>query len=415
MRVCPEVASYRRNVILLISIIHILNLVGTAPTTVADDAAQRPRRIIYNSDADNMFLYVAPPMKPADVHRYVDELVGTGVTTLYMCPNYGMVTNYSSEVGEVVGANATAEENEKIEQVAKNHSASLERAVVNIRGLIKEGHDPLELILDRAREHKLETFITFRLNECHCVDTPEQYPLNLIISQRWRSHPDWWIGKPGSKLGALHQEILGPNTSPVVGTWLPGGFNFALQQVRDFRLAELRECCERYNIDGLDLDFQRFPMYFPVGEEASHVATMTAWVKSVRQMTHEVGQKRGRPILLSARTMARPEQNPGLGLDPISWARDGLIDFVIQSHYLRNDFPLPVGEYRAVLPAKMPLYGSIEVTDADSCRRLAQQLWKDGADGLMLFNYFTVRELGREPDFKLINELSDPKLLETAQ
>lgn len=378
-------------------------------TAAADEA--RPRRVIYNSDADNMFIYVPPPMKPADVHRYVDEIIGTGVTTLFMCPNYGMATNYPTRVGEMIGTDATADENEKIERLAKTESASVERAVVNFRELIKAGHDPLGLVINRARQQKLETFVTFRLNECHCVDTPEQFPLNLLITRTWRSHPEWWIGKPGSELGPLHKEILGPNTSPIVASWLPAGFNFALPPVREFRLAEIQELCERYDIDGLDLDFQRFPMYFRVGEEQSQVQTMTAWIKSVRGLTNEIGRKRGRPILLSARIMAKPEQNLGLGLDPVSWSRDGLVDFVIASHYLRNDFPLPVAQYRTLLPAKMPLYGSIEVTDSNTYRQLARQLWSDGADGLMLFNYFTVRERGREPDFKLIRELSDPKLL----
>ena len=33
-----------------------------------------------------------------------------------------------------------------------------------------------------------------------------------------------------------------------------------------------------------------------------------------------------------------------------NWAKEGLIDFVVISHYLRNDFPLPVAEYRRLLP-----------------------------------------------------------------
>lgn len=384
-----------------------LLLLGPANAPAGENTSL-PRRVIYNSDADNMFLYVVPPMKPVDLHKYVDELVGTGVTTLFMCPNYGMLTNYPTSAGEMIGTAATPEENLQIEQIARTNAATLERAVVNLRALVAAGHDPLKLVLDRSRERRLETFITFRLNECHCVDTPETYPVKLLISRTWRAHPEWWIGKPGSKLGAIHHEILGPDTSPVVATWLPGGFNFALPEVRDMRLSEIRELCERYDPDGLDLDFQRFPIYFPVGDESSHVATMTAWVSSVRSLTQEIGRRRGRPFLLSARVMAKPEQNLKIGLDPLDWAKNGLIDFITISHYLRNDFPLPVSEYRAALPTTMPLYASIEVTDTDTYRRLARQLWKDGVDGLMLFNYFTVRETGREPDFQMIRELSTP-------
>ncbi len=233
-----------------------------------------------------------------------------------------------------------------------------------------------------------------RLNEVHAVDRAD----SIILSRFWKEHPEWRIGAPGDRLPSIYLEILGPNTHPVVAGWLPGGLNFAVPEVRARRLAELRECCERYPIDGLDLDFQRFPMYFPPGTEADNMATMTEWVRQVRDMTREIGRRRGRRLLLSARIMAKPEQNPAIGLDPVTWAREGLIDFVIVSHYLRNDFPLPVADYRTLFPPDMPLYASIEVArDPDTYRRIARRLWDEGADGIMLFNFFTTREGGREP------------------
>jgi hypothetical protein len=368
--------------------------------------------LIYNSDADNMFIYVAPPMRREDVHTYVDEVADAGASTLFMCPNLGMPLTFPTRTGEMFAAEVTDEQRRQIAETAAVKSASLERAAANLHGLIDSGHDPVGLVLERARARGLETFITFRLNECHCVDTPDEFPLSLIVSRFWRTHPQWRIGKPGDPLTPLYSEILGPSTSPVVAGWLPGGLNFAVREVRAHVLAQLRECCERYDIDGLDLDFQRFPMYFPPGEETRHVPTMTAWIGEVRAMTRQVGQARGRPLLLSMRVLARPAQNKGVGLDPVGWARDGLLDMMVASHYLRNDFPLPIGEYRQLLPDNVPLYGSIEVepTAADY-RRVARQLWSDGVDGIMMFNFFTCREGGKEPEFALLRELGDPDLL----
>jgi len=82
---------------------------------------------------------------------------------------------------------------------------------------------------------------------------------------------------------------------------------------------------------------------------------------------------------------------------------------LVISHYLRNDFPLPVQATRRRLPKNLPLYASIEVEpQADTYRRIAEQLYRDGVDGLMMFNFFTCREQGREPDFKLLKELGRP-------
>ena len=51
---------------------------------------------------------------------------------------------------------------------------------------------------------------------------------------------------------------------------------------------------------------------------------------------------------------------------------------------------------------------------ADKFRRLARGLYDEGADGLMMFNYFSSRGRDEEPDFALFKELSDPEQLMSA-
>lgn len=368
----------------------------------------RPNRLIYNSDGDNMFIYKKPPMTTADLQKYVDDIVGTGVTTFSMSPNIGMVMIYRGRYARMLGDGEDQETQIRLAKDGKDTPKSFGRAASNLRSLVDAGKDPLRIIVDRVHENGMEAFISFRLNEVHSVDQPDTFPNNLILSRFWRQHPEWWIGKPGDKLAPVYQEILGPNTHPIVGSWLPGGLNYAVPEVRQRRLDQIRECCERYPIDGLELDFQRFPMYFAAGDESKHRGLMNDFVRQVRDVATSVGNKRGKPILVSARIMARPDQNLAIGLDPFTWAKEELVDFVIVSHYLRNDFPLPISDYRKRFPEKLPIYGSIEVTkDSNTYRRLARHIYDEGADGIMLFNYFTCRELGVEPDFKLLKELGN--------
>ena len=83
---------------------------------------------------------------------------------------------------------------------------------------------------------------------------------------------------------------------------------------------------------------------------------------------------------------------------------------MLASHYLHNNFPLPIGDYRKLLPRDTPLYASIEVEPrADNYRRIAKRLWEDGVDGIMMFNFFTCRQRGVEPEFGLLQELGDPR------
>jgi hypothetical protein len=372
----------------------------------------RPRRFIYNSDANHMYYYKKPPMSVADLQEYVDEVAGTGVTTFFASPNWGMLMSYPSEVTEMIGSQLSEKQLDEYREIGRTKKISTERAFTNFYAIYNGGHDPFGVMIDRAREQDLEVFVSFRPNEIHDVQNPD----SLIVTKFWRDHPEWRVGRIGDTISPVFAEIIGGRRDhpvhPIVASWFPGALNFAIPEVRALRLAELRECCERYPIDGLDIDFQRFPIYFPQDEGVQNQETMTAWMREVRAMTREVGEKRGRPLLLSARVMARPRQNLAIGLDPVTWAEEDLINFIEVSHYLRNDFPLPIEEYRDILPGHLPIYASIEVEKQnDSYRRIARELYEEGADGLMMYNYFTRREGGKEPDFSLFRELSDPNRL----
>ena len=325
-----------------------------------------------------------------------------------------MPLTYPSEVTEMIGSLMTDDQWAHVMKVGPEpeRKGTQERGLANLRGLVDAGHDPIGLVVDRAREKGMEVFITLRLNEIHDVQNPD----SLIVSEFWKAHPEYRVGKPGDEITQTFKEIIGGRPDypvhPIVASWFPGALNFAFPEVRAERLAELRECCERFNIDGIDLDFQRFPIYFPQPDGPQHTETMTNWVREVRQMTKEVGEKRGKPLQVSARILAKPEQNLAIGLDPVTWAKEGLVDFLVISHYLRNDFALPVQEFRKLMPASMPLYASIEVEPyPDNYRNIARQLWQDGTDGILLFNFFTGRENGREPPFELLNELGDPNTI----
>ena len=51
--------------------------------------------------------------------------------------------------------------------------------------------------------------------------------------------------------------------------------------------------------------------------------------------------------------------------------------------------------------------------NVETYRRIARELWDAGADGIMLFNFFTTREYGAEswePPFEVLRELGDRSL-----
>ncbi|MBI4605475.1 MAG: hypothetical protein HY721_26210 [Planctomycetes bacterium] len=373
---------------LLLSLAH-----GTGAEAEEARGQARARRVIYNSDGTNVFIHKPPPMRPEDVWPYVDEVAGTDVTTFFICPNAGQNMYYPGRAADMLGSHVTPEQAERIRRVAPATPVTIERAAANVQALAAAGHDPIGLVVERARAKGLEVFITFRLNEVHDVDVPD----SLLLSRFWKEHPEWRVGGPG---------------------WNGQALDFSVPEVRARRLEELRECCERFAIDGLDLDFQRFPSYFPPDRGPERAEVLTAWVREVRAMTRDAASRRGRPLLLSARVLATPEACRTAGLDPAAWGREGLVDFVTASHFLHNDFPLPVAEHRRLLPTGLSLYASIEVEpSADAYRRIALRLWADGADGLMLFNFFTSREERppAEPPFEVLRELGGPERIDAGR
>ncbi len=381
--------------------------VAESPTATRQSELPAPnkmRRIIYNNDGSSIFFNfkggkARTSVTAADVHRWVDEVAGMQVDTYMICPNMCMRLAYPSKVVRMLGAG---------EEITKEngYDGNVKVCAENIRSLVDQGYDPIGLVIDRAREKGLETFVTYRMNEAHTTHIPE----SAFNSKFWREHPEWRVGN---------------------GPYEQGALNYATPQVRQHMLARLREICDRYGdrIDGLELDWLRFPVHFKIiGSDhwvyhkldVKNTPVMTQFLRNVRALTNQCGQKRGRPLLLAVRVPPTLALSRQMCLDPVTWADEGLIDFLTVSHFLvdgpREPFELEIARYRKGIP-KLPIYGAIQVSDgrqrhtADDYRSIARKLWADGVDGIYLFNFFTPREKGEEPMFSLMSELGDPQSL----
>ena len=173
-------ASFTRPVSLVICFA-VAVLAGRA---IAEDSS-RPFRFIYNSDANHMYYYDTPPMTVEQLQKYVDEVVGTGVTTFFASPNWGMMMSYPGDVCEMIGDGLSDDEKREYLRIGIEKDKSSERAISNIHAILDSGHDPFGVMIDRAREQGLEVFVSFRLNEIHDVQNPD----SMIVSRFWKEHP----------------------------------------------------------------------------------------------------------------------------------------------------------------------------------------------------------------------------------
>ncbi len=333
-------------------------------------------RFIYNNDGTEILgnrWHNFRPLTIEDVHSYVDVVANSPVTTFMICSG-SMLTYYKSKYERSLGSlpegqNSDAGNDPILAENMKKYNR-------NFKALQEKNTDIVKLCVNRAKEKGMEAFISMRMNDLHFADPKLYCP--SAQSDFWLQHPEFRMGNyPG-----WHAD---------------GAFNFAHEQVRQYKLNLIREQCERFDIDGIELDFMRFIVYFPYQKGRDYLQIMTDFIKQARQITKQTGEKRGRPLLLAVRVPARIKLCLEKGLDVPNWINQNLIDMItISSHWL-GDPMLPVRKFREDLgKTTIPVYASLESGQYNPYqfrtngmyRAVAAHCLNQGADGIYLFNFF---------------------------
>lgn len=360
----------------------------------ADEPAANPhrRRIIYNLDGDSCMVYKKGIYKPTeitadDLRAIVNEISfpGSQVDTL-LVNVLAQSMYYPTKIGTMRGTQSSAADREKWSDWEKTRFATMNK-------FFARAEDPYAILVAQAKKQGLEAMLSFRVNDAHGYE--------MLLSQFWRDHEEYHIG---------------------------GSLNFAIPEVREHVFQLVREAVQRYDCDGIELDFQRHPRYFkPEAPLAERRAAMNDFVERVHTMVAAESVKRKKKLTLAARVPTSPEQARELGQDPAYWAEQKWIDFLTFAEFLYIRPDLPVEPWRKQIKT-IPLYASIEGwtpdpngkdekghPTADEYRRAALHLWQEGVDGIYLFNFFTPREGGSrasEPPFFVLSDLGDRKKLE---
>ncbi|MCX7017284.1 MAG: hypothetical protein NTW86_32770, partial [Candidatus Sumerlaeota bacterium] len=224
---------------------------------------------------------------------------------------------------------------------------------------------------------------------------------------------------------------IGPDTKE----WAQAVFNWAIPEVRDQKFALIRELCQKYDIDGMELDFLRHWSYFRLDETTSKQRReiMTGFVRRVREAL-DATARAGRRRWLCVRVPALLACHDQLGIDLASMVAAG-VDMVnlSASYYTTQATDLPrirAMTLDAALFLEMThttltgkgLAGSgtqpfLRTTD-QQFYTTAHLAYAQGADGVSLFNFVYYRdhkipELGpfNEPPFHVLPKLKDPDWL----
>ncbi|AHF91630.1 hypothetical protein OPIT5_16845 [Opitutaceae bacterium TAV5] len=354
----------------------------------------RPRRVIVNNDGNEPVMMLRRPSAEDLLARRIAPLAGTQVDSLFYCTwssGFGLFTHFT-RVGQIF----TSQENRH----ANNQ----------MQALLDAGIDPLRVVRKFTREHDLELFWSMRMNDNHDGYADKYGPALFEANRLKMEHPEYLLGKRGERLP--------------YGSW--SAVNYARPEIRELAFRYIEEVCLHYDVDGVELDFFRHPLFFPSTTQgrpatAGELAMMTDLLRRVRAMTDAEGRRRGRPLLIAVRVPDSATYSRAIGLDLETWLSGDLVDLLVVGGYFQlNDWEESVtlarkhgvkiypslDDARVPDTADTPPHRStLRMTDLAYRARVANAL-DAGADGVYFFNQFNPRR-------PIWREAGDPALLAT--
>ncbi len=187
-------------------------------------------------------------------------------------------------------------------------------------------YDIIETWIDTLREIEISPWISVRMNDAHCLlEEP-----NPVKSEYFEKHPEHWRVTE-KKADGYFDKCL----------------NYLMHEVRQYFLIYISDVLDKYDIDGLELDFSREIFCFPIGMEWKGRSVICDFLRDVSDIVHRAEKKRGHKIKLSALVWETPSVNYSLGFDVYSWIREGLVDIIVP--IIRWDtiwYEMPIEEWK---------------------------------------------------------------------
>ena len=358
--------------------------------------AAHPVFLVYNEDNSAFFFRrkYGNELTEAALRAHVNRIADGGrVTHYFMCPN-AMCASFDSKTRDPVW------------RWLDDPTLVSYDWMRGVRRIHELGIDPYAIWTEECRRRGISPWLTMRMNDIHNAESPD----NAQHSSFWRQHPEFRRGYPdGLKECAAN------------------ALDYAHPEVRAYNLAFISELLERYDVDGLELDWLRFPFFLKDGRELADAPLLTEFVRAAKRLVGAAAKRRGHAVCLGVRVPTRIEKALATGLDVRAWTKEELVDWIVPCNQWGSpDFALPVAAWKQLAGPKVKIVPGLDFNimfEGQSRRPLAYceyaayatRVYERGADGVYLFNLFdqpttngvrkAILDLGLEPtDVRRLSE-----------
>ncbi|NKB65425.1 MAG: hypothetical protein GKR89_00045 [Candidatus Latescibacteria bacterium] len=348
-------------------------------------------RILFDHDARHPLIYMyEPPIQRAELEAGVDELAGTPVEALMLMLGDVRSLLYASKAGESWG-----------QHVERWPHIIWRRAQQNFAQLIEAGHDPLQVLCDRAHAKGMKLYAQLLVQQGPRERMLKSWEQEGADAEAWRLDlQPWEIGAKGG----------------VEADW-PGYRcpDFMRDEVRAGTLAVVEEVLRDYPVDGFELQMAYTPYLFHPDEVEEGRAVMNEWIGQVHRA---VRQRPDRELVVTV-----PAALGGcraVGLDPLGWIEGGLVDALVAEPAApldpETDFGPLIEAARGrdcrILAALHSRVDSDRIGEATTAmmRAAACNYWRQGIDGMYLAHWFGCWPYGAE-FYEKLREVPDADIM----
>jgi len=358
------------------------SLLLSAALMLACQAALFAGFVIHNEDCTQYFVEFKYSADEKGAREWMAGYLAAGPENLkiVMLNPQGQTASYDSKVLRASWRNYERREDGLYYDRGKALAETTSKMYDRMRTMSEAGDDVYRIWTDQIREAGVSPWMSVRMNDVHGAHDDQ----NPTCCELWKQHHEFWR--------ATYRG----------GNWNARELDYAHPEVRKLYMDVIAELLERYDCDGIELDFSRFGHVFRPGHETENAHLLTDFVREVRRRCNAKALVVGHKVGVCVRVPADPADAFGSGYDVQSWIDEGLIDILAPAPFFSSSWSdLPVREWkRMVRGTTIILAPGLEAGyrpypnfpdftyDARQDYAAADLFYSRGADAIYCFNHF---------------------------